>query len=249
MKIKHLIITSCLAIAAGNASAAVIVEYTFPLVSGAVSNPTTQTATTVATNVTASTFGGGGVGTIGYSAGAGGASGSTSSEGNATMSRVNTPTTASVNADGSTGFYFTFTVTPDVGKKLNLTTLSFFYGDDRAEASPTVYNFGLYTSVDSYAAQVGSTLSWSPSDTTAGAPPYFSLVAGGSQYATLDLSGAAFQNLTTATTFRIYGWDNISTSGNLRVDDVQLNGTVVPEPSTALLGSLGVLILLRRRRA
>jgi hypothetical protein len=75
------------------------------------------------------------------------------------------------------------------------------------------------------------------------------LVAGGSQSATLDLSGAAFQNITTATTFRIYGWDNISTSGNLRVDDVQLNGTVAPEPSTALLGSLGVLALLRRRRA
>ena len=242
MKNKHLlIITSSLAIAAGNASAAVIAEYAFTTVTGAV--------TTTAANVTASTFVGGGVSVIGYSAGAGGASGSTSSAGNATMSRVNTPTTASVNATGTTGFYFTFTVTPDVGKKLNLTTLSFFYGDDRADAAPTVLNFGLYTSVDSYAAQVGSTLSWSPSDTTAGSPPYFSLVAGGSQYATLDLSGAAFQNLTTATTFRIYGWDNISTSGNLRVDDVQLNGTVVPEPGAALLGGLGMLALLRRRRA
>lgn len=38
---------------------------------------------------------------------------------------------------------------------------------------------------------------------------------------------------------------------NFRVDDFQLNGTValIPEPSAALLNSLGVLALLRRRRA
>jgi MYXO-CTERM domain-containing protein len=33
---------------------------------------------------------------------------------------------------------------------------------------------------------------------------------------------------------------------NLR--DITFNGTVVPEPSAALLGSLGLLGLLRRRR-
>jgi hypothetical protein len=237
LALRNLLAAMALA-ACTSANASVIAEYTFPLVSGAVSSPTTQTATTVALNVTASTFGGVGVS---YSAGlAGGAdTGSTSDLGNAFLNRANTSTVK------SESHYFSFTVTPDADNKLNLTTLNFFYGDAQTEASPTVLNLGLYTSVDSYAAQVGSTLSWSPSATIA--PTYFT-TASGAQYATLDLSGPAFQNLTTATTFRIYGWDNSTVGGQLRIDDVQLNGTVVPEPSAALLGGLGLLALLRRRR-
>jgi len=57
--------------------------------------------------------------------------------------------------------------------------------------------------------------------------------------------------LTTAT-IRIQGWDNgsrtTSGGGDFRIDDLVVSGTVVPEPSTALLGSLGALALLRRRR-
>ncbi len=229
-----------LALAAGSsANAAVIAEYTFPLVSGAVSQPTTSTATTVASGVSASTFGGAGVS---YSIGLAD-SGSTSDLGNAFLNRANTAATK------SESHYFSFTVTPDIGKTLNLTSVNFFYGDAQTEASPIVLNLGLYTSVDSYAAQVGSTLSWSPATTTKVAPADYFTTASGAQYASLDLSGPAFQNLTTATTFRIYGWDNSTAAGQLRIDDVQLNGTVVPEPSAALLGGLGLLALLRRSRA
>jgi hypothetical protein len=38
------------------------------------------------------------------------------------------------------------------------------------------------------------------------------------------------------------------TGSRTRFDNIALTGTVVPEPSAALLGSLGVLALLRRRR-
>ena len=235
--------TLALAATTTSNSAATLVKYEFPLVSGAVSSPTTQTATTVATNVTASTFGGGGVTPVLYSVGAA-STGSDSDLGQAYLDRTKTPTTANVDAAGTTGYYFSFTVTPDAGKKLNLTTLNFYYGDAQADAS--TLNLGLWSSADSFATQVGSTLSWSPATTTVG---NFETTSSGTQYATLDLSAPAFQNLTAATTFRIYGWDSTNVSGQLRIDDVQLNGTVVPEPRAALLGGLGMLCLLRRRRA
>lgn len=43
-------------------------------------------------------------------------------------------------------------------------------------------------------------------------------------------------------------WTNADTSPQYRIDDITLTGTLVPETSAALLGSLGLLGLLRRRR-
>lgn len=40
-----------------------------------------------------------------------------------------------------------------------------------------------------------------------------------------------------------------STGAYVNIHDISFNGSVVPEPATALLGSLGLLALLRRRRA
>ncbi len=58
-------------------------------------------------------------------------------------------------------------------------------------------------------------------------------------------------NLSSAT-IRFQGWDNGSrvTNGNgdFRIDDILVTGTIIPEPSTTLLGALGALALLRRRR-
>jgi hypothetical protein len=59
----------------------------------------------------------------------------------------------------------------------------------------------------------------------------------------------------TSTTFKIQGWLNgsrtSSGSGDLRIDDVIINGSVtaIPEPSTVILSvSLCALMFLRRRR-
>lgn len=40
-----------------------------------------------------------------------------------------------------------------------------------------------------------------------------------------------------------------STGGYVNIRDINFSGSVVPEPATALLGSLGMLALLRRRRS
>jgi len=59
----------------------------------------------------------------------------------------------------------------------------------------------------------------------------------------------------TSATIYLQGWDNGSTAtdgkGGFRLDDVLISGEVtaiIPEPTSALLASLGLLGLLRRRR-
>ena len=66
----------------------------------------------------------------------------------------------------------------------------------------------------------------------------------------VDLSGAAFDNLTAGIVFRInFAKSAASTStDSARVDLIELNGAVVPEPASGLLLLLGGIPLLRRRR-
>ena len=52
-----------------------------------------------------------------------------------------------------------------------------------------------------------------------------------------------------AYTFQLTTAENTDTGGNnWAIDDLVLNGSAVPEPGSALLGALGALALLRRRR-
>jgi hypothetical protein len=55
------------------------------------------------------------------------------------------------------------------------------------------------------------------------------------------------QGVTFAMTFRLYVADNRGSSAHILLDNVTLRATTVPEPGAALLGSLGILALFRRR--
>jgi hypothetical protein len=107
--------------------------------------------------------------------------------------------------------YVYFTLTPTGGAKLNLTSLTFNVARGGAQ---TPRGYVIRSSADNYAADIVSAdvttqrTTWSP--------------------ITVDLSGAAFQGLSSTITFRIY----IYTPANgqtLEIDDLTVNGTVIPD--------------------
>lgn len=132
-----------------------------------------------------------------------------------------------VNPPGSTtsaalavtnGSYFYFSITPDAGKQISLTTLTFNMA--RGGAS-TPRGYQVRSSVDAFAASLGG------GDINT-ARPTFTAVS-------IDLSGASFQNVSTTITFNIYIYAPTS-SNSLDFDDVVVNGTVADLGTVELEG-------------
>lgn len=141
--------------------------------------------------------------------------------------------------------YFQFSLTPDSGYSVNLTSLTVDWGGQAGSLNSFTFNYGLTSSVDGHTA---SDVIGIGSRAVSGTPATF-----GPQ--SLSLSAAKFQGLSAPVTFRLYfyatdivGTDSWNKIG--RVDNITLNGAVIPEPSTyALFGiGLGALMILRRRR-
>jgi hypothetical protein len=113
----------------------------------------------------------------------------------------------------------------------------FVFRWDRSGTGPS--GVALRSSVDSFAADLGSTTG---------------IVGGAFALNTMTISGLT--GLTTATTFRLYGFGATAAAGTGGFDtstnavNVQLNGEVyaIPEPSRALLLGIGGLGLIFRRR-
>ncbi len=208
------------------AHGAVLSQYTF----GATNASPTFAATTVdggftASNVTATTNAGPAPGTV-FSFQV-----NTGNYPNPAL-QVNTQngnTTAALAV--TNGAFFTFTLTPNAGTpSYDLTSLTF---DAARGGAGTPRGYVVRSSRDSF----GSDLAAADVPT---ARPTLTPV-------TVPLTGAAFTGLTTATTFRIYTYAP-SEGTSVEYDNITINGTVIPEPSTALLGALGALCLLRRKR-
>lgn len=131
--------------------------------------------------------------------------------------------------------YYQFVLTPDVGYTMNIDT--FIFGYNRTATGPD--EFELRSDLDGFVAAIDS---FSQTGTT-----------GFTQSISL---GALFDNITSAITFRLYGYSSSSGAGTFRLQDpaagnIRFEGTVsaIPEPSTyamLVLGALCVGLALRR---
>ncbi|MBK9138230.1 MAG: hypothetical protein IPM17_05615 [Verrucomicrobia bacterium] len=133
--------------------------------------------------------------------------------------------------------YIQFTVTPNAPLLVNLASLTFDIG--RVFTGGYTAGYAVFSSVDSYGASIGSGSLTGASGTLTGI--------------SLDLSGPAYQGLSSIT-FRIGLSDgNNGANNSIRVDNLTLNGAVVPEPheyaAMAGLGLLGFAVWRRARRA
>lgn len=138
---------------------------------------------------------------------------------------------------------FTFTLTPSSGYAVNLSQLS-FYAWGNTGISAASFNFFVQTSLTS--ATLG-TYTQAGSTTGVGIATTASPTAENNQYI-LNLSGVPeLQNVTEPVTFTI-GVYRTGTGGNLRFDELQIQGDVVPEPSGIALGALGLAAALVGRR-
>jgi len=97
--------------------------------------------------------------------------------------------------------YFEFTLTPNATYKIDF--VSFVYTGQASGTGPI--NFAFRSSVDAYAANIGTP------------------TVGGT---TISLAGASYQTITSAITFRFYGWGGSAAAGTFSINDFTFNGTV-----------------------
>ncbi|MEP0916094.1 hypothetical protein NC981_04640 [Leptolyngbya sp. DQ-M1] len=197
----------------------------------------TLNATTTDSNVTASPFGTSGVIATPNSPRPDGFAAGVNGQGTLHNDWALNPTLIDPNK------YYTFTVTPNAGISMSLNLLTF--AARRSSFGPQ--NIAVRSSVDNYAATL-STL-------TPGTPNSNSATNDFNTGLSTNLSGAAFENLATAVTFRIYGYGASNTGGTLRLDNVILDGTTqaavpVPFGFTPIWGiaANGVVFGLRKLR-
>jgi MYXO-CTERM domain-containing protein len=145
--------------------------------------------------------------------------------------------------------YFSFTLTPNAGQSLSISSLSF--DAVAATTGPSDRSFYALSDKTSYTTSglllTGSTVTGSP------LMPYNVTTLTSDQLFSVDLSGnSLFQGITDSVTFRIY-LRTPTVSQNIGFDNLTVNGLVVPvpEPSSFAflgLGGLALLTASRRRR-
>ena len=127
--------------------------------------------------------------------------------------------------EDSTGKYYEVTITPNAGKSLTLTSLSFRY----QRSSTGVRQAFVRSNRDSYAGNLAASINPANANLSIAATNKFQMVDGVTQAqdgCTITLSGAAYTNATTPVTFRLYGINAEASGGTFSIDNVVFNGSV-----------------------
>ena len=103
--------------------------------------------------------------------------------------------------------YFDWTITPTGCNEIDFSSLILFY--QRSANGPQ--SIALRSSVNNYATNI-----WTSA-----------LTGTTEQNVTIDLSAVAFQNVNTAITFRMYGWNSSNTNGDFSINSFDFQGAVV----------------------
>lgn len=236
---KTLLLTTLLAaglVGAAQTQAAVLAQFNFDNGSAASSDSdgdSTASAFTFTSGITETSAGSGA-----------GPDGGISAAGNAFLrSDATGANQAAALADDD---FFSFTLTAATGQFLDLTSLTLALGGTTAAtATPpnpasASFNNAVFLLANGVLIPGTNTTSTVPANSTTAVFP---------SATSFDLTGVAN---TPSATFQIRFSDNANTSNQInRIDNVIVNGSVIPEPTTAamLLGGVGMLTLLRRRRA
>ena len=127
------------------------------------------------------------------------------------------------------GGVYAFSLTLDLGYSLSLSNVTF--DNYRSATGPT--DCGVQFSTNG-----GS--SWTTIES-------FNLPAGSTWY-TRQADVITFSGATGTVDFRIYATNASLAAGTFRIDNVTVNGSTIPEPTTSFLVGLGLLTLLAFRR-
>lgn len=114
--------------------------------------------------------------------------------------------------------YFEFTLTPHNGYWIDFNSLVY-----TAQASGTgPASFAFRSSIDNYSADIGT-----PASTGS----------------TMNLSAGSYQSITSAITFRFYGWGG--SGGTFSINDFTFNGTVTTPPKyyRTITSGIGIILL------
>ncbi len=150
--------------------------------------------------------------------------------------------------------YYEFTITPVAGYTVTLTSISFVV----QRSGTGIRQYSVRSGLDGYASNLSASISPSNADLS---------VVGGNVFQVVDTTTLAeagstvtltsgYVELTTATTFRLYGFNAEASGGTFSVDSVAIFGSsavdpsAVPEPSTyaVILGGLACAAVAMRRR-
>jgi len=113
--------------------------------------------------------------------------------------------------------YFEWTITPDNGNAINFN--GFEFSSQVSGSSNQVSGFAVRTSLDNFTSNIAT-----PNAT-------------GSN---VSLLGSQYQGITTAITFRVYGWGTTNSTGTYSINDFVFTGNVVTAPPQAPIVSVDV---------